>query len=234
MTSLFVFGGIGIKSSENPSPKTSSFPRKRESMRPWTKRLTGLACLALAGSASAAEVQSLQVQHDGSRYHVEMQVKLRAPAAAAYAAFAAPGSLPAINPAVRKVQVLQHDGDERARIYTEVRVCAVLYCKTLHQVQDMRYAARPDGGDLHAEVLPGPSDFSYGRADWVFRPAGGATLLRFSAELQPAFWIPPLLGPWLVERSLREEAERTSAGIEKLAQPPVSFAGSTAARDQRQ
>jgi len=81
----------------------------------------------------------------------------------------------------------------------------------------MRYAPRPDGGDLHAEVLPAQSDFSYGRADWQFRPAGTSTHLRFSAELEPAFWVPPLLGPWLVERSLREEAERTSAGIERLA-----------------
>jgi len=202
-------------------------------MRTLMKRLA-LGCFAATASASAADIQSLQVQHDGSRYHVEMQVKLQAPAAAAYAAFAAPGSLPAINPSVQKVQVLEHGSDERARIYTEVRVCAVLYCKTLRQVQDMRYAPRPDGGDLHAEVLPGLSDFSYGRADWGFRPAGSATLLHFSAELEPAFWIPPLLGPWLVERSLREEAQRTSAGIERLARPPQPFAGSTAAREERQ
>ncbi|HZR38118.1 MAG TPA: SRPBCC family protein [Nevskia sp.] len=203
-------------------------------MRVWTRRLARLACLALVPAAAAAEIQSLQVQHDGNRYRVDLQVKLQAPAAAAYAAFAAPGSLPAINPAVRKVQVLERGGDERARVYTEVRVCAMLYCKTLRQVQDMRYAPRPDGGALHAEVLPESSDFSYGRADWDFRPAGGATELRFSAELEPAFWIPPLLGPWLVERSLREEAERTSAGIERLARPPPPFAGSAAAREERQ
>ncbi len=203
-------------------------------MRAWTRRLASLVCLAACAPTPAAEIQSLQVQHDGKRYRVEMQVKLQAPAAAAYSAFAAPGSLPAINPAVQKVQVLQRADDEHARIYTEVRVCAVLYCKTLHQVQDMRYAPRPDGGDLHAEVLPGSSDFSYGRADWGFRPAGSATLLHFSAELEPAFWIPPLLGPWLVERSLREEAQRTSAGIERLARPPAPFADSTAVREERQ
>lgn len=179
-------------------------------------------------SAHAAEIQSLQVTRDGDRYHVEMQVKLQAGAAAAYAVFTAPASLPLINPAVQKVQVLQRDNDEHARLYTEVRVCAVLYCKNLHQVQDMRYTPRPDGGDLHAEVVPAQSDFQYGRADWSFRPAGSATLMHFSAEMEPAFWIPPLLGPWLVERSMREEAERTSAGIERLAKPPEPFAADAA------
>ena len=174
-----------------------------------------LACLP----ARAATIEALSVVHDGPRYRVEMEVKLQAPPAAAYAAFAAPGSLPRINPAVQTVQVLQRSGDEQARIYTEVHVCAMLYCKLLHQTQDMHYAARPDGGDLEADVVPEASDFSYGRAQWQFRPAGAVTELHFHAELQPAFWIPPVIGPWLVERSLREEAERTSAGIERLAQP---------------
>jgi hypothetical protein len=225
---MYLGGGCGLLRLPQ---KPASFPRKRESTLTWIRRLTGLAWLALCAPATAAEIQSLQVQREGPRYHVEMQVKLQAPAAAAYAAFAAPGSLPVINPAVQRVQVLQRADDEHARIYTEVRVCALLYCKTLHQVQDLRYAPRPDGGDLHAEVLPGFSDFSYGRADWGFRPDGGATQLHFSAELEPAFWIPPLLGSWLVERSLRGEAERTSAGIERLARPPQP---GTAVREQRQ
>jgi hypothetical protein len=174
-----------------------------------------LALLPLA--ASAADIESLQVTRDNGRYHVEMQVRLQAAAPAAYAAFTDPANLPAINPAVQKVQVLERAAEDRARLYTEVRVCAMLYCKTLHQVQDMRYAARPDGGDLHAEVQPAQSDFRYGRADWSFRAEGAQTDMRFSAELEPAFWIPPVLGPWLVERSLREEAQRTSAGIERQA-----------------
>jgi hypothetical protein len=171
-------------------------------------------------AASAAEIQSLQVSRDGERYRVELEVRLQAPAPAAYAAFTDPASLPLINPAVQKVEVLEPPAAEHGRLYTEVRVCAVLYCKTLHQVQEMRYAPRPDGGELHAEVLPALSDFAYGRADWSFSGEGAGTRLHFSAELQPAFWIPPLLGPWLVERSLREEAQRTSAGIERLAAAP--------------
>jgi len=190
----------------------------RGRLLPW-RMFAALPLLGMAWAASAAEIQSLQVTRSGARYHVDMEVRLQAPSAASYAVFAAPGNLPRINPAVRQVQLIEQHPDDRARIYTEVRVCAMLYCKTLRQMQDMRYAARPDGGDLHAEVLPAQSDFSYGRADWHFRAAGAATQLHFSAELEPAFWIPPLVGPWLVERSLREEAERTSAGIERLAAP---------------
>jgi hypothetical protein len=181
------------------------------------------ACASLllaAAPTPAAQIQSLTVTHTGARYKVDLQVKLQAPAAAAYAVFAAPGSLPQINPAVQEVDLLKRTGDDQARLYTEVRVCAALFCKTLHQVQEMHYAPRPDGGDLEADVLPGMSDFRYGHAQWHFRPDGPATQLHFTAEMEPAFWIPPLLGPWLVERSLHSEAERTSAGIERLARLP--------------
>ncbi len=190
----------------------------------WARRCVALGWLVFAPCAAAAEVRSLEVSRDGARYRVEMQVELHAAAAAAYAAFTVPANLPRINPAVRQVRVVRPRVDDQAQLYTEVRVCALLYCKTLHQLQDLRYAPRPDGGDLHADVLPGSSDFSYGRADWQFRPAGAAARLHFSAELEPAFWVPPLIGPWLVERSLREEAQRSSAGIERLALAPAGGA----------
>ncbi|MDE0854461.1 MAG: hypothetical protein OSA97_08555, partial [Nevskia sp.] len=140
----------------------------------WARRCVALGWLVFAPCAAAAEVRSLEVSRDGARYRVEMQVELHAAAAAAYAAFTVPANLPRINPAVRQVRVVRPRVDDQAQLYTEVRVCALLYCKTLHQLQDLRYAPRPDGGDLHADVLPGSSDFSYGRADWQFRPAGAA------------------------------------------------------------
>ena len=55
--------------------------------------------------------------------------------------------------AVRQVQLIEQHPDDQARIYTEVRVCALLYCKTLRQMQDMRYAARPDGVQPRLSVV---------------------------------------------------------------------------------
>jgi hypothetical protein len=173
--------------------------------------------LFLAGGAQAATIESLKVSRQDRRYEVNLDALLDAPAAAAYAAFADPGNLPSINPAVRHVEVLGRDG-EAVRLATEVRVCAALYCRNLRQVNDMHYAPRPDGGDMSAEVLPLQGDFKSGAANWQFRSVEAKTHLHFHAELEPAFWIPPVIGPWLVQRSLRIEAETTSAGIERLAQ----------------
>lgn len=163
----------------------------------------------------AAQIEQIKVDHANGQYTVSMRVLLEVPAARAYAVFADPQNLTAINPAVQEVRVLP-DG----RLYTQVRTCAGPFCKTLRQQQQMRYELRSNGGHIWAQVIPGESDLRSGSAQWEFRADGKLTQLEFDAVLEPDFWIPPLIGPWLVENSMREEAQRTSAGIEQLARAP--------------
>lgn len=173
--------------------------------------------LLTSAHAAAADIQSLEVSREGARYRVDLHAVLEVPAAAAFAVFADAAKLPQINPAVKQVQVIAQLPGGGTRLFTSVHVCVLWYCRDLRQVQDMRYAPRADGGSMHADMLPLQGDFRDGRADWEFRATGSKTRLHFQAELEPAFWIPPLIGPWLVQRSLRDEAQRTSAGIEQLA-----------------
>ena len=35
--------------------------------------------------------------------------------------------------------------------------------------------------------------------------------------MEPDFWVPPLIGPWVIKRTMREQAITTSEGIERLA-----------------
>ena len=56
---------------------------------------------------------------------------------------------------------------------------------------------------------------------------GEGTLLRWQLSLEPGFWVPPLIGPPLLERSLKAEGRRSAAGVEKLARerahlPPLN------------
>lgn len=189
------------------------------SRRPSRLRSLGaVAAALLAIPAPAVEIQSVDVHHQGDRYRVSMRVTLDAPASDSFAVFSDPVRLRQVNPAIRAVEVLEDHGPGLRRVRTRVRACVALFCRQLGQVQDMRYRPDAEGGRIDAQVLPDRSDFRYGQAAWIFRACSGdRTCLAFDAELEPAFWVPPVVGPWLIERKLRDEAIQTSRGLERLA-----------------
>ena len=182
------------------------------------RRWPAAAVLLIAGARTthAADIRQLDVTRDNGRYHVVMDVQLNADAHRAYDAFSDPALLPKINPAIQVATPLTEPGATR-RLYTEVRLCVSLFCHTLHQVQDMGGGEQAGGWLLTADVLPERSEFRYGHAEWRFISAGTATDLQLHLDVEPSFWVPPLLGPWVVERMLRDQAQVTSAGIERIA-----------------
>lgn len=177
--------------------------------------LSGL--LLASSSVAAYQLDSLDVSHEDARYRVELHVQLDVAAADAYAAFTDVDRLPAINPAVKVARPMQGAPPGASRIYTDIRVCVSFFCRHLEQVQDMRYTPRANGGAISAKVIPELSNLRFGEALWTLDECAGRTCLSFIATLEPAFWIPPLIGPWLMQRKLREEAMQTSAGIERVA-----------------
>lgn len=173
----------------------------------------------LPATAAAVAVESLAVTRNGAHYRVTMKVQLDAQADRAYAVFTDYDNLPRINPAVKLVKLLpETTSPDVTRLYTRMQLCFSFFCRTLEQVQDMHRIEQPPGGRLSATVLPDRSDLRYGQADWTVRECGPQrACLDFVAELEPKFWIPPLIGPWVMERKLRQEAVQTSQGIERLA-----------------
>lgn len=176
-----------------------------------------LSLLLVFPAAQAFELDQIEVRHTPRRYEVSMQVRLNTPARAAFTVFSDIGLLPQINPAIRKASVLRELPNNSRRVYTQVDLCVAMFCKQIEQVQDMRFVAAENGGSVQAQVLPDLSNLHFGEASWTFRPCGAHTCLEFHTRMEPKFWVPPLIGPWLIQRKLRTEAMETSAGLERLA-----------------
>jgi hypothetical protein len=173
-------------------------------------------------SASAATIDRLEVSREGTRFGMTLRARLDAPLARSHTVFRDFSLLPQINDAVEQVRLLDDAPEGAQRLYTRVRVCVALFCTRLDQVQDLRERSDAQGRAFDAVVLPGRSNLRYGRAQWRMRDCDGGTCLEFRAELEPDFWVPPLIGPWLIERAMRREAIATALGIERLAREPAA------------
>lgn len=180
-----------------------------------------LAALALLAShsAAAAEIQTLTVDRDGKRYSVQLLVALDTSAERAFAVMHDYANLGAINPAIQSVVLLDELPDGGRRVQTAVKVCVLLFCRMLEQVQDMHAMVEGSTGRISARVLPEFSNLRHGLAQWIIVPCSDArqACLEFTATIEPDFWVPPLIGPWAIKNKLREEAVQTSLGIETVA-----------------
>ncbi len=183
----------------------------------WARPLLILAlsmCVLYAGFAHAAAVVDLHVARAGDRYRLTMRMDLEMPAHTLRALVTDYAHLARLNPAVVESRVLSHRGGV-TRVRTVVRGCIAFFCFDVHQVQDVR--ALPDGA-IVAVTVPALSDFRYGRARWRIVARGArACRLDFEAVIEPSFWVPPLIGPWLIRYKMRQEALRTAATLERLA-----------------
>ncbi|RZO83991.1 SRPBCC family protein [Oceanococcus atlanticus] len=162
----------------------------------------------------ASRLEHLEVTHVGKRYQVVMHAVMQTSADRAYAVFTDYARLVQINPAI--IQAVPIDGAlaPAQRVHTQVRVCVMGICRVFDQVQDM-YKEPPQ--HLRAEVIPEMSNLKFGRASWRIWDEGEEARLIFEAVVEPDFWVPPIIGPWLIERKLASEAVHTAEGIERLA-----------------
>lgn len=173
--------------------------------------MIGLGSMLYSGGLLAAELQSVEFERKDERYIATIQVRLAAPQSDAFAVMQDYEKLPELNPAVLEATVLDIMPGT-TRLHTRVRLCVSIFCREIKQVQDMRVFGM---GEMNARVLPDPSDFHYGYAYWRFDDCAGETCLKFRAEIDPKFWVPPLIGDWMIRYVLRKEALTTSEGIEK-------------------
>lgn len=172
--------------------------------------LAGLSC-----SAVAADFRSLDVSRDGDSYQVKALIYLAAPPQAVFAVLTDYEHFTRISGSIVESRRVQQLDAADTLVYTDTRFCALFFCR---HVKEMQKVTKLPPGDIRSTVLPEKSDdVKSGSAVLHLRPEGEGTLLDWSIRLEPGFWVPPLLGPLLVERSLRSEGRRSAAGVEKLA-----------------
>ena len=175
--------------------------------------------LAFAAVASAAQVSGVRVTHRGAAFDVRMRLALAAPAGAVFKALQDYRAMPRYNPDLRAVRIRPAPALGGVRLDIRARVCVLWLCRALRQDEIMRAQPSSQGGTLRAQLVPGAGDFRGGHAQWTVAPCPLArSCVDVRLVLVPAFWVPPLIGPWAIRHMLVQEARRTARGIEQVAQ----------------
>lgn len=178
---------------------------------------TALVASALAGAASSAELKSVDVTRDRDRYEVVADTHLDAAPGAIYAVlidFDHDG-YQQISEIYKESAYLPPDSDGTPLVYTRVEGCLLLFCRSMRRVERLE-VEKPRF--IRATAVPERSDFKYSMAEWTLEPEGSGTRVVYRMVMEPAFWLPPFVGPWFLKRTLLHGAPTAVGRIEELAQ----------------
>ena len=189
-------------------------------MRPG--RPLALPALLLPALLAAAELREIAVDHDGEVYSVDSVVWFDAPPDAVYAVFADWDLSTQFSSAIVAAHDIEALEDGGPGFYVKNRGCFLFFCRT---VERQGAVAATPGTRLEAIADPGLSDFSLSDERWTFESSRGGTLVNYSLRMTPSFWVPPLIGPYVIKRKLREDGAEALDRIEAIAQARAAERG---------
>jgi len=185
------------------------------------KRFLSIFCMVTAAFAAAAASQSatldsLEVTRDRGRYELNAQTYLAAPADDIYGVLLEyeDDKFQRISSVYKESGYLDPDADGTPIVYTRMEGCILFFCKSMKRVERLQTR---EGRYIRTDTLPEQSDFSYSYSEWTFEPSEAGTRMTYTLVMEPSFWVPPIVGPWIIKKILSSGGLRAITRIERMA-----------------
>lgn len=168
--------------------------------------------------AGAGEVQKASVDRRKGEYFVDVEVKVSGNKNVIYNIATDYQKLSRLNKLIVEsglVHRIAPDGTSVIRRRLITRTCVMKLCFNATLIEDVW---EPASGIIRTVFVPEESDFVSGEAIWqITRIDADNTLIDFHSRFRPAFWVPPLVGPYFIRRMMLDAAKETILNIEQLA-----------------
>ncbi len=174
------------------------------------------AALALVAlPAHAAEMRSIDVNYEDGHYTLVSEVWFDAGIDAIYDVFSRWDLSEQFSSAVVEARDVEADEQGRPGFVVVNRGCVLFFCKTLRREG---YVERVPNAVLRSFADPERSDFTVSNEVWEFEQADDGTVVKYTLYMKPAFWVPPAIGPYMIQRKLKKDGGKALDRIEAIAQ----------------
>lgn len=176
-----------------------------------------LAGVATSSIVFAATLQNLDIDRRRGRYELVASAHLDATPASIYAVLMDydDNAYRHISGAYKESRYLAPDDDGTPVVYTRMEGCFLFHCVSLRRVERLE-TEKPY--HIRSFTVPERSNFKYSTSEWELMPDGmGGTDMTYTLEMEPDFWVPPIIGPWYLKRVLSRGGAHAVMRIERLA-----------------
>lgn len=175
--------------------------------------------LCCIGSTHAMTVKHTDIRYQDGRYYVQFNVLINADKHTVAGLMDDYSRWPQWSSVVKKVTVIKQTDARTTLVKLKLNSCLLFFCKSLKKLQTVTRVAP---GHLITLTTKDNKDFHYAREVWYASAEGGDTRLIYDAVMEPDFFVPPLVGRWLISSRIRKALQQSIVKLEQLAHHPAS------------
>ncbi len=151
----------------------------------------------------AGEIHEGSIVLAGDVYTVTFDAAIAAPPSRVYELMTDYADLSELSNSITESAVIKQLDEHHHITRLLLHTCILFFCRKMILVEEVRVNGRDE---ILAKVIAENSDFRQGSSHWVISPLGNdQTRMTLHRKLEPAFWIPPVIGPWLVRKKMLQE-----------------------------
>ena len=167
----------------------------------------------VCASANSVEVLSVHVESEGKRYHMLGESVIQATPEFIFNTLMDYDNFHRLASGIAETRFLESENPAELLGYTRIDSCVLFFCKSVEKVETIH--ATPFR-EISTEAIPEQSDFVFNKSRWLLEDSDEGTHVTYEAEIEPDFWMPPLITKWAIKYKLRKSAELIGLRIEYL------------------
>jgi len=169
------------------------------------------ALLLFSSICTAGELEELSVAESGGEYKLRIVSVLDAPVDYVYNVITDYKHAYRINPHISEIEILSSDRTDVVRVRNHSDHWVGPFRFEIDWVGDF---VETKHGHIKVKTIPEFSSFESGSAIWEIRPQGEHTWVLHESSLKPKFFIPPIIGTYIVKKHMADESVTTFNRIE--------------------
>ena len=171
-------------------------------------------CLSIIAVADSFNLDDIVVFEKDGVYHISIAAEIAASEEHVRQVLTDYVHIYRLSDSIIESKVIESSIEEKTQVETVILCCIPVVCKEVTLVEEV---STLESGNLQTVILPEKSDFRSGKAIWEIIAKGDKTQLTYQANIEPDFFIPPVLGTKLVIANMRNEYKIALYRIEHIA-----------------
>lgn len=172
--------------------------------------------LVVSALCYAAAIDVLEVERERGLYSLNAEARLDATPESIFAVLTDydDNRFSRISRVYKESRYLDPAPDGTPLIYTRMEGCVLWHCMSLERTERLETRAPYH---IKSVALREGSNFKHAMSEWQLERDGDGTKMKYLLEMEPDFFVPPLVGPWYLKRTLSQGGLRAVMRIERLA-----------------